>query len=676
MVGFALAAILVVTLPFAAILAVTAATTGRGGATPGPAFAISTASAQPVLPFQGFDASSKLFDFNGDGRLEIVAQNDNQYAYVFDSESGAILAQMTTTFPDSWGARSFNMPEAARYADGSAHIILQNSAAYITSFRFDAASSSDSSFTFVKEWERRLSDCNASPGSDSKPVFADLDVDGAYEIVAATEEQGLYALRADGQVMWKTCMGGGNAEPTVADINVDGFPDVIYGSDGGVVTALDGRNGNYLWTYNVLDHFALHSASMPVGVAVGQLDGRSGPDVVVGVRDSHDAVDFSNDHAMLLALDSKGQLLWAKQDPEGNPLTYTHAIIVDAQNDGQPEVYWGDWNTIGHSPPAKEEDSWKTTGPANFYRYDAAGNMVWRQSLDAFWSNNDLAIADIDGDGVQDVLANGPGPGGDGFWSLDSRTGAKQEFISTHPWQVAGSPIIADLAGTGMMQLVVEVGPGDPSVSGGGVLVYDTGKPYNAVWPHLPYFSGLSLTPAPAGSTFDSTFTLIHPSEQWQQVDVDSASTRPVAALSLSVDGDAWRPMAKSSWGAWTSEFNIATGASVAFLAMDAGGATSQSAAFTWMDGTMSLDSVASGSTPPVVEVPGEPDPGVERGVVPEAAPDSDPPVTVAPTSPSDPDSAPDVPAAPPAGGKGIPGIGAFAMLALLMAVAVARRNR
>src|SRR5207253_626129 len=98
--------------------------------------------------------------------------------------------------------------------------------------------------------------------------------------------------------------------------------------------------------------------------AVGQLDGKAGPDVVVGVRDSHDANNWANDHALLLALDSGGRLLWGRQDPGGNPLTYTHAIITDADGTGGPEVYWGDWNTVGHKPPFDESQAWKSTGPA------------------------------------------------------------------------------------------------------------------------------------------------------------------------------------------------------------------------------------------------------------------------------------------------------------------------
>jgi hypothetical protein len=565
------------------------------------ALAITTDSAHPTVPFKSFDGNPpKVFDINGDGKLEIIAQNDNQWVYVFDSRTGAILDQVTTTLPSGWGARSFNGPEVAVLQQGGAvHLVVANSAAVVTSFRYDAPTSTPTHFAFVKEWERRLSDCYSNPGMDSKPVFADLDKDGRFEIVAATEEWGVYALRDNGQVLWKNCMGGGNAEPTIGDLNQDGWPDVVYGSDGGVVCALDGRSGGAMWSYNVLAHYNLGSASMPVGPAVAQLDGKAGPDVVVGVRDSHDATTWSNDHAMLLALDSAGRPLWARQDPQGNPLTYTHAIIADADHDGAPEVYWGDWNTNGHKPPFNEADAWKVTGPAHFYRYDAAGNLAWRQTLGTWWSNKDVPLADANGDGVQDMLANGPNDAGhDGIWYLNGNTGAKETFVDVWPWKVSRAPVVADLYADGKMEWVVEVGQLDASAGGPGILVYDTGEPYSSAWPHLPYPT-VGSPPPPASGAFNATYTIKAPNEWWQEVYVQPATPRTLASVQVRINGAAWQPMAHSSWGAWTSSYHAVGGASVEFLATDTGGAQSQSAPFTWLDGTLTKGSVPPGTPPP-----------------------------------------------------------------------------
>jgi len=108
-----LAAVILLAVPLLLVIAPTgAAATTR-------VLAINTASAHPTVAFSGFDANPpKVFDFNGDGKLEIIAQNDNQWVYVFDSRTGAILFQARTTLPAGWGARSFNGPEVA---------IMQNS---------------------------------------------------------------------------------------------------------------------------------------------------------------------------------------------------------------------------------------------------------------------------------------------------------------------------------------------------------------------------------------------------------------------------------------------------------------------------------------------------------------------------------------------------------------------
>jgi hypothetical protein len=586
-------------LALAALLAIP----GTDAATTTRTLTITSASAHPQVPFNGFDGNpAKLFDLNHDGRMEIIAQNDNHWVYVFDSQTGAILAEVKSTVPAGWGARTFNGPEVAVFdAAGTVRLIIQSSAAVVGSYRLDMAASTSTHFTLVKEWERRLTDCYSGAGSDSKPVLADLDKDGRYEIVLSTEESGVYALRENGQLYWKACIGGGNAEPAVADLNQDGWPEVVFGSDGGVVSVLNGRTGGYLWAYNVLSHFALQSGSMPVGVSIGQLDGKLGPDIVVGARDSHDAVNWTNDHALLLALSSTGSLLWARQDPAGNPLTYTHPVIVDADNDGRNEVYWGDWNTIGHKPPYNEADSWKVTGPAHFYRYEANGNLTWRQTLSTYWSNKDLAVADIDGDGVQEVLANGPGSGGDGIWYLDSRTGAKETFVGTTSWKVARAPVVADLWGTGTMQWVVEVGPADSTNVGGGILVYDTHAPYSAAWPHLPdpSLAAPPPPPPPPGGPFNATFKVSSPNEWWEQVDVTPTPARALAKVEVRVDGGSWLGMTKNQWGSWTRSTHAAAGASVEFLATDTGAAASQSAPFTWLDGNLTKGSVTPGTGPP-----------------------------------------------------------------------------
>lgn len=558
------------------------------------AVTITNASARPQATFAGFDGNpAKVFDINGDGKLEIIAQNDNQWVYVFNSQTGAIVAQMKTNFPAGWGARSFNGPEVAILADGGQpRLVVANSAATVTAYRFEPGSSTSATFAFTKLWERRLTACYGNPGMDSKPVLADLDKDGRLEILAGTEESGLYALRDDGTLYWKNCLGGGNAEPTVGDLNQDGWPDVVHVSDGGVVSALNGRTGAWMWSFNIKSKYNLSSGSMPVGATIAQLNGVGGPDVVVGARDSHDAVTFGNNHAVLFALDSAGKFLWGYQDPTGNPLTYTHPIVVDAASDGNPEVYWADWNTMGHKP-----GNWQVTGPGHFYRFDQSGNRVWRQTLDTWWANKDLAVADVDADGVQEVLANGPNAGHDGIWYLDSRTGAKESFVDAYPYQVSRGPVVADLWNTGTMQFVVE--------AGSAILVFDTHVAYDSAWPHLPYVTRNptgpppptlpppSSTPPPPSSPppasssppgFSAAYEVPPGVNEWW-VEVKVTSNQTVASVDARVNAGEWTALARTSWGTWAKSFFVPAGSQVQFRSTSSTGAQNLSQTFAWLSG-------------------------------------------------------------------------------------------
>jgi outer membrane protein assembly factor BamB len=428
----------------------------------------------------------KAYDFDGDGVDEVVVHANDTHVLVFHGKTGRVLADLTTTYPPGWYLeRVLNGVEAARLAPGEPpSIVVTNHAAYVSVWQFVPSQSDGQRFAFAKRWEHRLDLLHASPSMDSKPVLADLDGDGDAEILAQTEELGVYALRHDGTVMWKLGIGGGNAEPAVGDLDGDGQPEVVFASDAGVVTAVDGKAGRIAWAFDARGT-GVSPASIPVAPTIADLDGKPPSEVLFTARDAHDEHDFAQDHMAVFAVrgvQGKGSVVWVHQATWANPLSYTHLIAHDLEGDGRPEVLGMDWNTFGHIP-----GDWEHTGPAHVFALDARGEERWVRELDAWWSNKDLALLDIDGDGRLEVLANGPAEGADGLWVFDARSGKAEGFLSAWPWKVERGPALADLWGKGTTQLLLPVRPVDEQgAPRGAVLVYDLGAAWDAPWPGYP----------------------------------------------------------------------------------------------------------------------------------------------------------------------------------------------
>jgi hypothetical protein len=460
---------------------------------------------------------------------------------------------------------------------GKPHVVIANSAAYITLYRFDGVSSGV--WNFAKVWERRMNECYPDPGMDAQPVLFDVDRDGKLDILVQTEEVGVFALRLDGSTLWKRCISGGNGEPAVADMDFDGMMDVVFASDDGVVTRLSGLTGATIWSFWAgAKEYNLGVASMPVGPTIGQIDGVGPLDVAVGARDTHDLVDPHKNRAALFALDGKtGRPLWFRQHADGTPLTYTHPIIHDVDKDGKADVLWADWNTVGHKPPFEGDavQAWALSGTPAVYRYDHAGNLKFRQTIGSYWHNNDLALADVDGDGFQEIIVD---DGARGMAYMDSRTGAIKTRVSLGDWVATRGPTVWDLTGGGNMQWIIPVHKG----GSGGIMVFDTGVKYNAAWPGIPTGTPASAPP-PSSGAFNATFRVPSTTNNWW-IEVFVTADRPVTSVVAQVNGG---PVAltQSSWGAWTRSVHVPDGAQVVFIARDGTGKEARSSTYTWGSG-------------------------------------------------------------------------------------------
>ena len=105
------------------------------------------------------------------------------------------------------------------------------------------------------------------PGSGAVMSIAtgDLDGDGIEEIIVGTRGRKLYALRANGTILWGPVAMTAEIDstPALADLDGDGLNDVVVGvgstldpTGTGAVVALKGTTGAVLWSYRIFTSLA------------------------------------------------------------------------------------------------------------------------------------------------------------------------------------------------------------------------------------------------------------------------------------------------------------------------------------------------------------------------------------------------------------------------------------
>lgn len=433
-----------------------------------------------------FDSMPKAFDIDGDGVQEIMALGNDTNLYVFDVQTGGVLAKLpVTTFADWAIERVLNGVEAGILKPGEApSIVVAGPAGHIAAWQYQPASSTEETFAFTKTWERRLTQCNPQPSMDAKPTLADLDGDGSLEILAQTEEVGVFALKADGTSLWRQCWGGGNAAPVAEDLDGDGKLEAIFAADDGYLAVLDGAKGAVKWTFDTKE-LGISPASISTSPTVAELDGKAPKELVYTARNAQvdDPKRYDANHMAIVAVHAsaetgwEGRALWVVKPEWANPLSYSRILAHDVDGDGRTDLFGMDWNTIGHFP-----GNWERLGDAHVFRLDSDGNTVWVRPVDTWWSNKDIALGDANGDGELDILANGPYVGSDGFWILSAESGEPTAFLPAGGWKVLRGAQLLDLRGDGKVDLVVPVEPVDPSDYRGAILVVDLGVRYDPSW--------------------------------------------------------------------------------------------------------------------------------------------------------------------------------------------------
>ncbi len=199
---------------------------------------------------------------------------------------------------------------------------------------------------------------------------------------------------------------------TTGDLNDDGVPDVVFGTGGGYVTAVNGANGEELWSYRITTQ-----TGTPVNADVVDVDDDGVLDVVgTGKGDS-----TSQGKAIICVLGRDGTRKWQALGDyeEAVDLAYS-----DIDGDGDTDVV----ASVG---------TYSWGGGQVILIEGTTGERVWSQSLGSGHAQG-IDARDVDGDGDMEVAVENYD---NKVFLLDGATGS---ILWSHPKGYHGRDVIIE----------------------------------------------------------------------------------------------------------------------------------------------------------------------------------------------------------------------------------------
>ncbi|MEO0255693.1 MAG: PQQ-binding-like beta-propeller repeat protein [candidate division WOR-3 bacterium] len=202
----------------------------------------------------------------------------------------------------------------------------------------------------------------------STPVVADVDNDGAVEIIVSDYGENLYCLRgSDGSEKWSFAPGT-MASPNAADLDGDGVLEVFFGTYMNGVYCLSGLNGTPIWNNSSIMYCR-------AGPAVADCDGDLDLDVVIAANDTLYCLEGSN-----------GTRKWARRIGSLMGDLPNYPVIYDCDQDGKAEVIAASTNGVIYC--------FAGTDGGTKWSFSTGGAIIYSSP----------GVADLDADGQIEVV--------------------------------------------------------------------------------------------------------------------------------------------------------------------------------------------------------------------------------------------------------------------------------
>jgi hypothetical protein len=231
----------------------------------------------PVRNNNAVSTAPIAVDFLNNDREELLVFDDVGSVYLIDGTGYDSLVYDVGGFVHS----------AAAYNDDQNNII---DIAYTANNELHLArlSSDLNSIDFSQVFSAGLSE-----GSNANIISADINRDDDIEILISYSTR-LALVNSDGEIMWNIRFESDTGKIAVGDINSDGYPEIII-TESARIHALN-HLGILLSNYPV--DFGFYDMISPIngGATIGDVDGDSYPDIIVGLPDgSVYALDHNGD---------------------------------------------------------------------------------------------------------------------------------------------------------------------------------------------------------------------------------------------------------------------------------------------------------------------------------------------------------------------------------------------